>query len=182
MAGPYGTPRTWSSGEVVTAAQLNAELRDWVSALANPPSCRVYHNTTQSLTDNTEATVTFNSERWDTDSMHESVTNPSRVTFNTAGLYVVTFCCQLAAGADYTMAYATLRLNGTTTIAQGINGTIADAGSAGPTLVLSTIYKFAAADYVEVRAYQNNAANTARNILANLNMSPELAAARIGIG
>lgn len=182
MAGPYGTPRTWSAGERPTAAQFNAEFRDWISALANPPACRVTHSTTQSLSDATETTLVFDTERYDTDAMHSTSVNTGRITFNKAGLYVVTGHIEIANATDYVDMYLMIRLNGSG------NG-IALERDAGPStfaatrlLNISSVYKFAAADYVELRAYQDNTGSAARNVLQNSNRSPEFSATWLGIG
>lgn len=156
-------------------------VRDGLNYLANPPACRAYHNTTQSLTDNTETTVLFNAERYDTDTMHSTSTNTGRITFNTAGLYVVGFLIEVAAAADYTLCYTSLRLNGTTPLFEDVS--YADpVAAANVHLGGTTVYKFAAADYVEIRAYQDNTANAARNITNAANRSPEFWATWIGLG
>ena len=38
-----------------------------------------------------DSAIAWNSQSYDSDDMWEGVTNPSRITFNTAGIYVVTF-------------------------------------------------------------------------------------------
>lgn len=182
MAGPYGTPRTWSAGERPTASQFNAEIRDWVSALANPPSCRVYHNTTQSLAHATETTLAFNSERYDTDTMHDTSTNNSRITFNTAGLYQVNACIEIANSTDYTFFFAFIALNAGLTALVAAGSQMADAADLIPILTMSTVYKFAAGDFIQVRAQQNNGASAARNLTANSNRSPEFSATWLGKG
>jgi hypothetical protein len=50
---------------------------------------RLTKSGTQSLPNATETTATWNTETIDTDSMHEGVTNPARITINTAGDYVI---------------------------------------------------------------------------------------------
>ncbi len=42
----WTTPKTWNIGELVTAADLNAQLRDNLSALKNPPSAHYTLNET----------------------------------------------------------------------------------------------------------------------------------------
>lgn len=177
----YTTPLTAVSLAKLTAVQWNASVRDNIAWLANPPACRVYHNASQSLTDNAQASLAFNSERFDTATMHDTVTNNSRITFATAGLYVVSACFELAAAADYLSMYCGILLNAATFIALDVKGTHADAAVA-PGFVTSTLYKFAAGDYVEVKAFQNNSANAARNVLSNSARSPEFSAVWVGLG
>lgn len=182
MAGPYGTPRTWVAGERPTAAQFNEEIRDWVAALANPPACRVNHNTTQSINDNTETALVFNSERYDTDSMHSTSSNTSRITFNTAGLYVVGGTAALVNGsADWVRVSLGIRLNGTTSL--GFQ-TVSDqnGSSHNPHISNVTTYKFAVNDYVELTMLHDNTSNAARNVVSAGNSSPEFWATWIGLG
>ena len=48
---------------------------------------RVYNNANISIPDSTVTALTFNSERWDTDSIHSTVSNTSRLTAQTASKY-----------------------------------------------------------------------------------------------
>jgi hypothetical protein len=160
-----------TTGVVATVAWGDA-VNTAVAWLANPPSCRVYNNATISLTDNTETSLTFNTERFDTDTMHDTSTNTGRITIKTAGTYLVGFHGRIAAATDYVASYFLLRVNGTTVIAsQGLGNW----GTGATPLLFSvvTLYAFSVNDYVEVRGYQDNSANAARNVLFNANDSPE---------
>jgi hypothetical protein len=172
----YSAPRTWVAGEHPTAAQMNANVRDNVAFLANPPACRVYHNANQSIAATTETTLAFNSERFDTAALHDTVTNNGRITIPTAGLYVVSVSVEWAAGTGAWQGYVNLRVDGATTIASDrrlfvTGGTGAHA--------FATIYKFTAAQYVEVRVWQNSGT---LNVVTAANYSPEFAATWIGLG
>jgi hypothetical protein len=52
---------------------------------------KAYHNTTQSIPNNVDTAINLNSEYWDTDTMHDLVTNNGRITFKTAGFYIITY-------------------------------------------------------------------------------------------
>lgn len=179
MALTYPIP-TVTAGEFIDTPDWNA-LVDSINFHSNPPACRVYNNAAQSITDNTETTVAFNSERYDTDSMHSTSVNTSRITFNTAGLYVVGFLLEFTAAADYFLCYASLRLNGTTQIDEASSFGIASAASAVKLRAVTT-YKFAANDYLEIRAYQDNTANAARNLQVAGQRAPEFWATWAGVG
>lgn len=148
---------------------------------ANPPACRVFHSVTQSILDATGAALLFDSERFDTDSMHSTVTNNSRITINTAGLYVLNATCQFPSAGDFLNCIIQLRVNGTTYIA-----TVSNSGNGAVSTIMqlgcSAIYKFAVADYVETMVYQDNSAGTARVVDAAPNWSPEFSACWIGLG
>lgn len=176
---PYTVPHTITAGELVTVATMNNEWGGNVTFLANPPSCRVTHNATQAVSDITFTKLAFNTETYDTGGMHDPVTNNSRITISTAGIYLVTFSGEYASANDYVVVYADIFLNNTTKLVEQRwhpNTAAADVRD----VMLATQYKFAAADYIEVRAYQDNTANAARNILAA--PPPVFAATWIGLG
>lgn len=122
-----------------------------VPTAATLPSVYVYKAATQSVANNSTQIATFDSERYDTDSMHESVTNPTRITFTTAGKYHVDAFVSFPDDGDNTRRYADIRLNGSTilrpTSVWSVNGDI----TAFP---ISFDYDFAAGDYIELRLYQ----------------------------
>lgn len=171
----YVTPRTWVAGAVLTAAQLNQDIRDNVTFLANPPACRVYHNAAQSIANAAETPVAFNSERFDTDSMHDTATNNTRITFNTAGIYVVTFSGQWASDVDG-IRQATIKLNGATHLAFDVRPALS--GTYG--FHVSTVYKFAAASYVEATVF--HVAGAALNLNSGADYTPEFSAVWVGLG
>lgn len=142
----------------------------------------MFHNANQSIANNTETTVAFNSERFDTASMHDTVTNNSRITIGTAGLYLVTFSGVWQAGADYTYIYVYPRMNGTVQIGVGTSTAPFNSASIRHHSLLTTVYKFAAGDYVEIRAAQANSAAAARTLDSIGNGSPEFSATWIGLG
>lgn len=63
-------------------------LPTWMS---DPPSVSVYHPVSQPIGFDVVQVLIFNQEHYDTDSMHDNEKDSSRITFNTAGVYVVTF-------------------------------------------------------------------------------------------
>lgn len=173
----YTTPRSWVAGDVLTAAQLNVDVRDNVSFLANPPACRVYHNAAQSYANTATAVASaFNTERYDTDTMHDNVTNNSRITIKTAGLFLVEGTGAFAINATGGR-FIGVKLNGTTFLAAAVHPGNA---SLGGHMTVSTIYKFAVNDYIELTFAQNSGG--ALNLDAAAAYSPEFAATWIGLG
>ena len=176
---PFVLPSDPSPGNVAPASWGDA-VRDGLNYLANPPACRVYHSATQSLPDAVDTVLAFNSERFDTDSMHSTSSNTNRITFNTDGLYVVCASAAIATGGDYVQTYGYFR-----TSTGAIIGTLAvTQGSviAGPFFSGSTIWKFSVGQYVEVLLRQDNTANAARNVLASASYQAEFAALWVGLG
>lgn len=163
-----------SVGHVPLHETLRTELLAVGAYLMNVPGCRVYNNANISLTTNVETALTFNTERFDRDNMHSTVTNTGRITFTTAGIYIVTGHVAYAASATGVREIK-FRLSGTTNLASQK----ANATSSGTTrLTLAMIYQFAAADWIDLTAFQDSGG--ALNVLAAGNDSPEIAAMRLG--
>lgn len=123
-----------------------------------PKTVLAKNSGTQSINNNSTTTLAFDSEDWDNDTMHDTVTNNSRITFTTAGKYAVSSYVQFAsngAGERYT----DIRLNGTTVIATDSRMAITGGDISGNTL--SFDYAFSAADYVEVRVFQTSGGSLA---------------------
>ncbi len=87
----WSTPRTWTDPEVVTAAMMNAEVRDNMNFLRQHHGCRVYKSANQTIASGNNDVLTFNSEVYDTDAYHSTTTNTSRITIGTGldGYYLV---------------------------------------------------------------------------------------------
>lgn len=141
-------------------------------------ACRVTRTTNQSIPDATETLVTFNAETYDTDGMHSTVTNNSRITIVTAGVYEVGFNGRFPSGNDYSVLQALLRVNGTTYIAQEQNpGT----GIAVPQRIgVKTTTQFVVGDYIEVLVYQDNTGNTSEALEVFADYTPVFYATRLG--
>lgn len=77
-------------------AGFGAYLPTWIS---NPPRCNIYASGNQSNLNDTDLVMAFNTERYDTDSMHDTVTDNDLVVFNTAGIYLIEFRAAFAANA-----------------------------------------------------------------------------------
>lgn len=154
------------AGEIIRASDVNT------------PACRVTRTAVQSIPDAVVTAVAFTSERFDNDTMHNNATNNTRITFTSAGVYVVGFHGMLAGAADYNRAFCIIRLNGVTELCR--SSPAAAAVSTTPQLDVSTMDSFAAADYVEALVFHDNTANVARDLEQTDRRSPEFYAARIG--
>jgi hypothetical protein len=157
MATAWATPRTWVTAEVVTSAELNTDVRDNISWLGtDKPSCRVFHSTTQGLTNATFGALLYNSEWFDSASMHSTTSNTSRITFPVAGIYLVG--CNVTFAANATgVRVAGISLNGISDPTSFIARTQAiNAGSDDQMLNASTIWTFGTSDYIETAVYQTS--------------------------
>jgi hypothetical protein len=115
------------------------------------PSCRVYHNATQTITQSAITALAFNSERHDNDSMHDTVTNNSRITFNKAGIYLIGASLNFVTASNPANLWIKIRLDGTTEIAVASELTVSTVPREH---TLSCIYQVTAGQYVEI-AVQN---------------------------
>ena len=87
----WTAPRTWAAGDEITASRLNEQLRDNMLELRAAPTCRVRRATAQTITSQAEPMtgISFTSEDFDVRGWHSTSTNPTRVTPDVAGLYLV---------------------------------------------------------------------------------------------
>jgi hypothetical protein len=129
----------------------------WVSYVpvnADEASCRVSHSTTQAIANATPTVLAWNTEDYDTDGMHSTVTNNSRITFVTAGKYIFSSSVKFATSiAASTSARIEILLNGTTVIASQSTAAV---GTEAPALNIGDARDFASGDYIEVRVYHNS--------------------------
>lgn len=136
---------------------------------AGQPAARVYNSATIShTTSGSWQTLTFDSERYDTASLHSTSVNTSRMTAPTTGLYTMTANINFAANATGVRGLRFL-LNGTTVLAFDLQAT---AGAGATTAaVISTDYQLTATDYIEVQGFQDSGG--ALNMNASANATPE---------
>lgn len=138
------------------------------------PACRVYHNIDQNVAVGW-VTLAFNSERFDTDAIHDTVTNNSRLTCKIAGIYQISATITFAASAVGNRGLAIL-YNGATMISLNVqpNSGAAD----GNAMTASVLYQLAANDYAEAQSYQ--ASGGALAVLSMGNYTPEFMMVRVG--
>lgn len=145
--------------------------------IANPPACRVYNDSNQNILTATDLALAFNQERFDTDTMHVLTAGlNTRITFNTAGVYVITLSVTWSANASGDRKIR-IRLNGSTLIASDERSSDQNDDFDH---AIGTTYKFAVNDYIEAYLGQNSGVTL--QILNNGNYSPEMAAVRVGVG
>lgn len=141
-----------TTGSVIPAAWGDT-VRDDLEFLIDPPSCSVYASSAQVVsTGLTGEALTANSENYDNDSMHSTSSNTSRVTFQTAGRYLVSTRVQFATGAG-NRRLVNFKINGTTDVPAF---QCPPTGGAFSTIISTDMtYVAAASDYVEVWAYHD---------------------------
>lgn len=153
------SPPTITVGQKVTAAYLNASIRDAVNFLTAQPLCVVTSSVVQNLTTSTQTPLTFDTEATDSDAMHSTVSATSRLTAITPGWYLLTGTVTFAANATGDR-FVSFLINGATELARVDQMTVTTA-SRGPSLTTSTVLFLNAGDYVELTAWQNSGATLA---------------------
>jgi len=135
---------------------------------------RVYHSLHQNLPDATVVILAFNAERYDTDSIHDNVTNNSRLTCQTSGKYAIVGQVYISSGGAGDR-FIWLLLNGVDIIAQAAQDKLTGKTAL---LLVSTIYDLSATDRVELVAYQ--ASGGALSASVYFKAAPEFMMQRIG--
>src|SRR6266498_3435152 len=152
MAVPY-VKQTWTDGSgggtPVSAARLGV-IEQGIYDSHRMPCARVYHNIAQTLTNNVILALAFNSERFDTDTIHDTVTNNTRLTCKTAGVYEIGGSAEFAGNATGVRSLQIL-LNGATAL---VEQDITSTGAGVHRMCVSTVYQLAVNDYVEFRPLQ----------------------------
>lgn len=160
----------------ITHTDWNTYVRDNLNALRVRPMCRVYRTTDQSIPNVTWTNVTFNAERYDTASMHSTVSNTDRITIPSGGDGVY----EIIAHAVFALSTAPTRVIGLMK-----NGTLEIARSRyqlqisySSRLHVATQVYLKAGDYVTCRVYQDNGSALALQYSGS--QSPEFMAAWLG--
>lgn len=149
----------------------------------NSPTCRVFHSVNQSIPHNTSTTLAFNSESYDNDIMHDNVTNNNRITFTTAGVYVITASIEFTQATDYTDIVGRIRIDGSIFLELDIRIiTTWTHGGDPPIIQLGAIRKLSAGSYVEILVSHVNSAAAARDVLRVADRSTIFSATRLGTG
>ena len=156
----YTTSTAKARVAIGTAGQVlkvnsGATAPEWGSATASFSGCSLSNTTTQTVTSPNYTAITWDTENFDTDGFHSTVSNTSRITIPTGK-------------GGYYQVNASVRWDDNTSGSRLItiykNGTIfhltASPGfSIDPTMNIQTIMYLVATDYVEVYVYQNSGGN-----------------------
>lgn len=147
--------RTWVAGEVVTASYMNNNITAPIGWLLAPAICRVRQTVAQSLPNNTQTALTFDSEDVDSTGMHSTVSNTDRMAAVYPGWYRTGGGASIANAAISTARAALWDVNGTS-----LNGSTAQVppSASGITGVAarSILVYLNVGDYLRLKAFQNS--------------------------
>lgn len=138
------------------------------------PMCRAYSNASIAVGTGAVVKLTFNAERFDTDTIHDTVTNNSRLTCKTAGVYQITANFYFENNSAGNYREGRILYNNSTYIGMDIKTPITGDVTA---FSMTTIYELAVNDYVEIDVLQNSGSTL--NVVANGNYSPEFSMVRV---
>lgn len=135
---------------------------------------RLTRSANQSVGNNALTAVSFTVENYDTDAMHEGVTNPTRVTIPViAGVTTGLWAIKAAVYTDQSNADLQILLNGTTPIGFTRNTNPAEIGAAA----VSADWVMTAGDYVELLCRTPSGAG---NVVFDGGVSPMFSVAFLG--
>jgi len=121
----------------------------------NPPRVKVYRSAVYGIDHDTLTMVAWNAEEYDTDTMHSTSTNTTRLVATTAGRYE--FSCRIVFNNNST-GLRRLRIWKNGSAGTLIDADVDAAPSAGSfsRLFCSSWVTLAAGDYIEAEVYQNS--------------------------
>lgn len=127
------------------------------SAAAAYVGCRAYNDGTQSIPNNSSTAVTFNTDEWDTDAIHDTGSNTSRFTVPSgkAGKWSFTWKVGFASNTTGNRVVF-LRKNGGTDSNNVIGSSIEFTPPSTIHLQGSSSVDLAVGDYIELFIYQNS--------------------------
>ena len=144
---------------VLTADSTESLGLKWAApAAAGFVGAKVFTTANQTISNNTQTTVNFNSEDFDTNTFHDNSTNNSRLTIpaGKGGYYAITGQIILGSAAAEVRQQLKILKNGSMVLISEIGGF---AGSVQPNISVATIVNLAATDYVELALYQATGSN-----------------------
>lgn len=84
----WTAPRTWVNGELETEDIFNTHVRDNLLAL-RPDACVVKRTSNQTISNNTETSLLFDTDREDENGMHSIVSNTNRINLLKYGVWLI---------------------------------------------------------------------------------------------
>lgn len=160
MAKTYTSVPNVATGDVYTASTYNTMTAQNINNLRVPPAAVAYRNTGQTLSNATVTIVQFNqTDPIDTDTMHDTSTNNTRITCTTAGVYLVTGNVTFTPNTTLARRRICILKNNTETDWQTEAPNVSAAGTGNSALSVTAIIEAAANDYFELNAYQSSGGN-----------------------
>lgn len=149
-----------STGQVLT---VSGGIPSWATASSTPTfvGCSVYLSGAVTIANGTETTINWDAEHYDTDSIHSTSSNTSRLTVPTGkgGKWLMVAHCEFGDGGSAGYMSVNVYKNGDLL---NYNYMYRQASYASA-LNTSNIYDLAAGDYIELKFTQNSGGNLGIN-------------------
>ena len=144
-----------TNGQVLTADSTASTGLAWATPASSSPTfvgCAIFGTGTQTITNNTQTAITWNSENFDTDGFHSTSTNTSRITIpaGKAGKYLISGLIEVS---NTTTGNWQLSIYKNGSINRGFT---LDSDDSYPSVQLSHVLDLIATDYVEIFIWQNS--------------------------
>lgn len=156
---PVGTDGQLLSADSTAATGLKYVT---VNTTVTAAGVRVYPSANVSIPNATYTALAFNTESFDTDNYHSTVTNTSRLTVPTGkgGMYRVSWGITIDPSSAGSYRIANVRKNGSTTISPNQYGF---PSSTQPAILYgSDLFQLVAGDYIDLLIYQDS--GSAKNV------------------
>jgi hypothetical protein len=151
---------------------------DVLAAAGLGKACRVRHTVDQPCPSGAVTVLAFDTELFDTDTMHDPADN-TKLTAKTAGIYLVVAAVEMQANAN---GFRQLSLHLTTAVGGAATIASEEAASLGGALTMTfsvtTMWEFLVGDYIRAVLYQDSGATL--NVMADPHRSPSLSMSRVG--
>jgi len=174
-AGTTPTTLTDSAGKILSAALNTVAIANGGTGVTTANTVKAYYTANVAVSNNADTPLLFNSERLDTNNLHDTTTNTGRFTATVAGTYMGLCSVTFASNATG-IRYAYLRLNGGATQIAHAKLTVAGTGNLDH-LQIPFMWNFAANDYFELVVFQNSGGSL--DVLAQNGISPECGMTRV---
>lgn len=136
-------------------ADMQAQIRRLQNSIVPDIRARVRRTTDQTIGTSSTSAIQFDStEDFDTASMHDSVTNNTRVYAPVTGCYLTGGGAEWESNSSGNARNLLIIINGTTTIDNDLRSPVS--GNVTRQTVASTPFEMQAGDYVELYAFQNS--------------------------
>jgi hypothetical protein len=168
LTGSYPNPSIASGA--IDAANIAAGSLGTGAFSSAIPAARVTHSTSQSIPDQDDTLLEFDTERYDTAGMHSNTTNNTDLTAPVAGIYAITAEAHFqesTGGGLRELELLSDTTGGVTSIARSSQVTTGE----NVPLEISTVTRLAAGNFVLVNAFQGSGGNV--NVLSGGEASPQ---------
>ena len=149
-------PITPSANPVADYEVANKKYVDNIAGVSNVDQCSVYRSSSKLLGSNIPYAIDWDSELFDGNAMHDTITNNSRITINTSGYYLVNAQLSWDWSASTADCQMWIKKNGTTEIIKGLE---MHQTTTSHNQALTKVVYLSAGDYIQCYAEHFTGAN-----------------------